>query len=345
MRRSKLSAILVVLLTLVLVKGFYNYYYSSNPKKDSVVLNQVKIFEIKEPVNPQPPPSLHLNNRQINNNFYQIYERFFSSTYNGTKGPTKVQLPNSTRCNLNWEIPDPTWWEAAAMIDCFIHQTNRYQCGNLVAMGNWKICQDKPYDVKPSCLVYSFGINYDYSFDDAMGKVGCEVHSFDPSMNITDHKRSTKVIFHKWGIAGFDKGGFNSGTVIYKGKPPEHMTKKEKLTNWTVRTLKSIKDMLGHHHKLIDVLKIDIEGTEWAVLIDMFETDMIYGVRQLLVEWHLFTTWPPRDEYTKFYHAYMKLRQAGFKEYHVEPCCHQVSPKVLNTQGHAFFVNTNIYKL
>ena len=30
------------------------------------------------------------------------------------------------------------------------------------------------------CLVYSFGVGEDFTFDDAMAKRGCEVHSFDP---------------------------------------------------------------------------------------------------------------------------------------------------------------------
>ena len=113
---------------------------------------------------------------------------------------------------------------------------------------------------------------------------------------------------------------------------------------WKVRRLKSIKEMLGHHDRVIGVLKIDIEGTEWAVLEDMLQTGVTSKVRQFLVEWHLFTTWPPREEYTKIYHTYTRLRQAGFKEYLVNPCCHQVNHAVLNTQGNVLFVNTQFQK-
>ena len=109
---------------------------------------------------------------------------------------------------------------------------------------------------------------------------------------------------------------------------------------WKVRRLKSIKEMLGHHDRVIDVLKIDIEGTEWAVLEDMLQTDVLRQVRKFLVEWHMFTTWPPRDECTKIYHTYNRLLQLGFKEYKVRPCCHQVDHKILNTQGDVLFVNT-----
>ena len=113
-------------------------------------------------------------------------------------------MSGNTPCNKDWAIPDPTWSEAAAMIDCLIHQRTRYKCRNITPMGNWHICQDQPYNVKSSGLVYSLGIQFDSSFDDAMGKLRCHVHSFDPSMNTEDHQHSANVAFHNLGLAGFD---------------------------------------------------------------------------------------------------------------------------------------------
>ena len=51
--------------------------------------------------------------------------------------------------------------------------------------GAYYLCKDKkmwPYskDSKNRCLVYSFGIDWDFKFDDAIAMLGCEVHAFDP---------------------------------------------------------------------------------------------------------------------------------------------------------------------
>ncbi|KAL5013290.1 hypothetical protein ScPMuIL_007560 [Solemya velum] len=48
--------------------------------------------------------------------------------------------------------------------------------------GGWEVCEDAQYRPERPCLVYSFGIANDFSFDDGIEKrYGCEVHSFDPT--------------------------------------------------------------------------------------------------------------------------------------------------------------------
>ena len=52
--------------------------------------------------------------------------------------------------------------------------------------GAYYLCKDEPVwpfpqkENKLKCLVYSFGINWDFKFDDAIALSGCEVHAFDP---------------------------------------------------------------------------------------------------------------------------------------------------------------------
>ena len=70
----------------------------------------------------------------------------------------------------------------------------------------WKLCADNLYDFdengdNPTCLVYSFGISNDYAFDLTMGRLGCEVHMFDPTVSYP-YEFSKNVYFHNWGLYG-----------------------------------------------------------------------------------------------------------------------------------------------
>lgn len=51
--------------------------------------------------------------------------------------------------------------------------------------GNKYVCLDKLYyDVmKNTCLIYSFGIANDWTFEEAMSQLGCTVRAFDPTVD------------------------------------------------------------------------------------------------------------------------------------------------------------------
>ena len=59
-----------------------------------------------------------------------------------------------------------------------------------VGDGGWEICDDPAVRPAHDCIVYSFGINWDFTFDDYVAKVyGCHVYAFDPSMEMKQHNR------------------------------------------------------------------------------------------------------------------------------------------------------------
>ena len=146
--------------------------------------------------------------------------------------------------------------------------------------GQYTVCLDRavgpalPYEYhdprrgQSRCLVYSIGIRDDWSFDEAMEKYGCEIFSFDPSLNQTNHDHSERIHFYNLGIA--DRDYVNSD-------------------GWTMKTLDSIYRMLTPRHgvKVIDYLKIDIDWSEWDVLRQILQSGMLDKVRQLTVEFHL----------------------------------------------------------
>ncbi|XP_021368966.1 methyltransferase-like protein 24 isoform X2 [Mizuhopecten yessoensis] len=134
--------------------------------------------------------------------------------------------------------------------------------------GGWDLCVEKQFLTPGKCQVYSFGINYDFTFDDAVAKdFDCEVHSFDPSMNQESYQRSTKpfVYFHDVGIAS------KSRNVIGNKE-------------WRMLNLKDTMTELGHK-TIPDVIKMDIEYWEWDVLPDLLTSSQL--PKQLAIEYHL----------------------------------------------------------
>jgi hypothetical protein len=167
----------------------------------------------------------------------------------------------------------------------YFHWTNSTSCllsvdfGFYVAMGvhiaapdgHKAVCLDQFIaPVYNNCLVYSFGINNQWTFDDAMAQFRCQVYSFDPSMGVGDYDRSQQIHFYSLGLSGKDE---------------VHPS-----TKWKMKTAWSIYQMLAPRHgvsTLIDVLKMDIEFYEWDAIPQMLRSGFLADkVKQLAVEIH-----------------------------------------------------------
>ncbi|KAI9010698.1 hypothetical protein DFJ74DRAFT_317243 [Hyaloraphidium curvatum] len=162
--------------------------------------------------------------------------------------------------------------------------------------GTWPVCFDAPYwrknrlsdsysrldtsldklneGAKGNCVQYTFGVDWDWSFDEQFhAKTGCDSHSFDPSMEMESAKRSD----HHW----YWNLGISSKDELIDGKG----MRSGKVAKWTVKTLSSHMRSLKHRH--ISLLKIDVEGFEWAVLREALDSGVLEHVEQLLFEIHL----------------------------------------------------------
>ena len=108
---------------------------------------------------------------------------------------------------------------------------------------------------KGNCVVYSLGSRKDFSFEiDIVAALQCQVHTFDCTVGeVPDDDVPKGVIFHPWCIGGEDKlQPFSSDLLNSSGKLGQY---------YTMRTV-----MQKLQHTYVDILKMDIERHEFAVL-------------------------------------------------------------------------------
>jgi FkbM family methyltransferase len=147
-----------------------------------------------------------------------------------------------------------------------------------------------PGYVDQNSIVYSLGVGEDISFDLAMiERFGVHVHAFDPTPRVGEWLRSQSVPgqfhFHDVGIADFD-GEVDFHLPPRKDFVSHSIISAREYSAETIRVpvirLRTAMQRLGHDR--IDLLKLDIEGAEYAVLQDLIQERI--PVTQILVEFH-----------------------------------------------------------
>ena len=150
-----------------------------------------------------------------------------------------------------WDLYEP-WYNCK----------NKMRVGNLGDGGKW-VCN--PTALPRNCIAYSFGsAGMDEFEKDLKALTSCEIHIFDPSLRedvLKAMESNERYIFHDLGLG------------------PSKTNSPFKLD-----TLENI--MRSLNHNWIDVLKIDIEGWEWAVFSQLLGDNSVLPVGQLLIELH-----------------------------------------------------------
>jgi FkbM family methyltransferase len=146
--------------------------------------------------------------------------------------------------------------------------------------------------LRPGGLAYSFGLGSDVSFDVKMiEEFGLEVHGFDPTPESIRmlRKMSLPRQFHLHELGLSNKDGSLSvfppkypGRFNFTQERVGYVSDKHKAIEIPVSRLESIMKKLGHTH--LDVLKIDIEGSEFEAIPDILQSNCSFS--QLLVEIH-----------------------------------------------------------
>lgn len=177
-----------------------------------------------------------------------------------------------------------------------------------------------PCSIGPQSIVYSAGVGKDIEFDRMMiEKFGVDIFAFDPtpkSVNwVKSQRLPEKFRFYSYGLAHFD-----GKAVFNPPENPEHVSysmtdsvPSNKLSvNCKVYRLTTIMKMLGHHK--IDILKMDIEGAEYAVLTDIINSGICVG--QIAVEFHQRKSTGGIANTRK---TIQKLNSAGYRIFHISP--------------------------
>ncbi len=142
-------------------------------------------------------------------------------------------------------------------------------------------------------IVYSVGVGEDISFDrDMILNYGCEVFAFDPTPKSIDWlKADAASVPDRFNFFPFGIGETTKTATFFLPKNVQHVSgsfvQQAKVDGDRAIEvqLKSFSDMVGQcGHTKVDVLKMDIEGGEYAVLDSVLSCDV--KPAQILLEFH-----------------------------------------------------------
>jgi len=143
--------------------------------------------------------------------------------------------------------------------------------------GGWYVPTDL---IDSGWICYSGGAGEDISFDLALREqFGCDVWIFDPTPRAIQFVR--QQIHDKSGIHFMPAGLWSSKTTLrfYQPRDPSHVSHSvvnlQKTEDYFESECYAVSDLMSTlGHKQIDLLKIDIEGAEHAVIQDMLSCDI-----------------------------------------------------------------------
>ena len=150
-----------------------------------------------------------------------------------------------------------------------------------------------PAILDKTSVIYSFGLGEDTSWDEAILREGLDVYGFDPTPKSAAYVLAREELRLQPGVFHFTAEGLhNESTVMTFTMPldPSHVSLEQgvhddrgALLHLKVDSLRSFMKRNGHKH--IDILKMDIESSEYDVLEGLISTRFL-PFTQLLVEFH-----------------------------------------------------------
>jgi len=176
-------------------------------------------------------------------------------------------------------------------------------------------------------VVYSFGIGEDISFDRMMiEQHHCQLFAFDPTPKsiqwVNNQQLPEGFHFQEYGLAsetGMAEFNLPANDQYVSGSLVSHQ--KVDATKKVSVPMKSFVDIVNElNHNKIDVLKMDIEGSEFDVIETILNSDVI--IDQFLIEFHerFF-----EDGRQRLKRALKLMKQHGYKVFGVSETYEEVS--------------------
>ncbi|KAF9577524.1 hypothetical protein BGW38_007213 [Lunasporangiospora selenospora] len=190
------------------------------------------------------------------------------------------------------------WWYFPASFNC-PHDLQRV--GPLSDGGKW-VCGMSLYEDEPraNCVIYSFGVNTETRFEGEMlDRTNCEIWAYDASVQHMgpESQGRPKVHFKPYFVGDrdyVDESGYQ----------------------W--RTLKSL--MTENGHDWIDILKVDIEGSEYKTFNSMMDDfGEVLPFSQLQIELHVK---PEHTTFDDFMSWWQRLEGHGLRPFWAEVNLH-----------------------
>ncbi|KAL7630710.1 UNVERIFIED_CONTAM: hypothetical protein RMT77_019080 [Armadillidium vulgare] len=163
------------------------------------------------------------------------------------------------------------------------------KCRKIANIGGWSCAKradgEKPvcmeslevYRTNSSCRVYSFGVGNDFSFEQQIGKFGCQVLVFDDDQVQNFVTKVAERVFYFRVRLGPEIRVVDTRYALNSSFNYAFL----------YRSLDNIMELVGDSGGFIDILKMDVEGDEWDIFShSICKGDILKRTGQIILETH-----------------------------------------------------------
>jgi FkbM family methyltransferase len=143
------------------------------------------------------------------------------------------------------------------------------------------------YDLDENSVVFDLGGYEGQWSSDVFSKYCCTIHIFEPVNKFADSiknrfAKNPKIVVHRFGLANDTKKAkislASDGSSIYK--------QGEKISE--IQLIKASDFLKKYNITFIDLIKINIEGAEYDLLVHFIESKFIMNIKDIQVQFHDF---------------------------------------------------------